>query len=443
MGSLSFFQSFEVLYNRAGKLCKCLDMAAHYSAILADNNLSRHRSSTGIAMYYGPSGLTIESPQKAKGNRRSRSSKGVTALWVISLGFWLGLFFYWPWPARLSLAYGSFLIWAIAAVWLWGKKAPFMTLGIFMCTGWILHRSNTSVEENFAWMSPSYPVWLGLVFLSSLCTWLWQDSRRTVPQEQKRQPELEEVLLHMARMSSLGRMTNSICHEMKNLIAVIVGYLEQLQDEQELSDRNRRKIDRSLLASERMIAIVAQLRHAARPIDQDPVQSMELNPLIQDSRQFLNHHLLYNSIEMDLNLAEDLPAISNVSSQVQAIFLQLLNHSIDSFKSNKNNDELAKRISLTTARDGSSLLVHYRDNAIRSFSLAPSEAFDLAHHLRIQQGLNGFALLLLQQGMQRLDGNVRIQQDAQTGLQVEMVFRSQSMPPIEAGTELNTQLRVS
>ncbi len=230
---------------------------------------------------------------------------------------------------------------------------------------------------------------------------------------------------------------------MKNLIAVIVGYMEQLQDEQDLSDRNRRKIDRSLLASERMILILTQLRNAARPLDQDPVQSMELNLLIQDSRQFLNHHLLYNGIEMDLNLAQDLPAMSNVSAQVQAIFIQLLNHSIDSFKNSKKSDGLAKRISLTTERDGSSLLVHYRDNAIRSFSLTPPEAFDLSHHLRIKQALNGFNLLLLQQGMLGIGGNLTIQQDAQTGLQAEMVFRSQSMPPIEAETELNKELRVS
>jgi|GEM_PF-4379891 len=394
-------------------------------------------------MSFGPSLLKTEASRKVEEILISPPNKLRTVLWMGSLFFWLAIFLSWPWPDRLSWAYGSFLFWAISAAFLWGRIAPFLTLGIFMSTGWILHRSDPPIEETFAWMSASYIVWLGLVFLSSLCAWLWQDSRQKVRQEQKHQAELEEVLLHMTRMSSIGKMTNSICHEMKNLIAVIVGYMEQFQFEKDLSVPHRRKVDRTLLASDRMILILTQLRNAARENDQDPVQSLELNPLIQDSRQFLNPHLHYHSIEIDLKLAQDLPLITNISAQVQSIFIHLLNHSIDSFKSSKKSDGLARRICLTTERDGSSLLVHYRDNAIRSFHLSPSEAFDLSHHLRIHQAQNGFEFLLLQKWMLRLGGSLTIQQDAQNGLQVAMIFRSLSLSPIEAKTELNEELLVS
>lgn len=305
-------------------------------------------------------------------------------------------------------AYGSFLLWALTAGYIWDRKAPFLTVGIFCVMSASL---SWEVLSTNPWRSvPSgFGLWVLLVFLSSLVSTL----HFMLLREQKRIGELEGGLLQIARYHVWGRMTVGLGHELRNQIAIVTGYLDQMKED-ELSAAQRRKIERSLLANDRMLKLLTQLSLLTRDALHEPLQPLSIPEVLQNALQFVERPLEYHSIHVRFPTLSELPRTLGHPTLMQTLFMHFILHSVDRFKVQDGN---GKEISMDFKKEGDGLRLHYRDNAKQGKPWTYADR-TLAEHM-----------------LQRLGASLQDSAESPEGWELFVLFKTLDSPPDSNATE--------
>ena len=143
-----------------------------------------------------------------------------------------------------------------------------------------------------------------------------------------------EQMLRTERMASIGKLAAVVAHEINNPLAGILTYAKLLkkrfvssydpaQNEDTLSSL-------TLIESEsrRCGEIVKNLLSFARatPLTFEP---SDVNAVIQRCVQLVQHQLKLANIELNLNLASDLPLVQCDPSQIEQVILSLVMNAID------------------------------------------------------------------------------------------------------------------
>jgi signal transduction histidine kinase len=304
------------------------------------------------------------------------SKKQQKIVWVIGLFLGWGLAFSME-TDRLPLAYGSFLLWAVSAGFIWGRRAPFLSVGIFIVGAASLSWDVLSTET-WQWFSSEGGLWILLIFLSTLSSSFWT----RLQLEQARIHTLEHGLLHAARWTVWGRMTASMGHELRNQIAIVTGYLDQLKDE-DLAPAHLRKIERSLLANDRMLKLLTQFRLMTRDSLHEPLQALALPEVLHDTLEFLESPLQYRAIAVSWKANPDLPRAMAHPALLKTLLAHLVLHSLEVFKGQESLDE--KAICIEIESQGEAICLHYRDNCQHP-KLWDDAGQILAEQLILQQG---------------------------------------------------------
>jgi len=324
----------------------------------------------------------------------AQSEKLRKSLWGCSLFLWFGGASFLG-SDQLALAYGSFLLWAVSAGYVWGRKAPFLTVGFFLAVSASL-QWELLITDPLRWLSREVGLWILVQGLSSWCSYLaWR-----VQQQTSRIRKLEQGLLHEARLATLGRMTVSICHEMKNQIAVVLGYLDQMREDGRTVDTHERKIERSLLANNKMLKILTQLRNMSRDTLHEPLLPIALHQTLQEALDFLDRPLQYRAITVDLQLDAQMPPVMGDAVLLQTVFIHLLQQSLDHFNKQTLAEAPVKLIRIETRVEGELAWFYYQDNSLRPKPLTEAE------------------IMILQQLVERQEGAVKRQSQQPHGWQV-------------------------
>lgn len=336
------------------------------------------------------------------------SKNRLRVVWSVSLllaclvHFFLG-------SAPGTWAYGSFLLWALTAGYIWDRKAPFLTVGIFLVMSASLSWEVLAMNP---WRSitSGLGLWLLLVLLSSLLSML--HALRLQDQSQIR--ELQEGLLLIARYQIWGRMTVGLGHELRNQIAIVTGYLDQMKED-ELLPAHRRKIERSLLANDRMLKLLTQLSLLTRDALHEPLRPLNITEVLQNALQLMERPLEYHSIQVRWTASSDLPKALGHPTLMQTLFMHLIFHSLDRFK---GQDGHRKEICMEIARVDEGLRLHYHDNAPKGKIWTYADK------------------TLAEQMMQRLGGSVKEGPAAAASWELLVFFKTpDSLPDSDARAE--------
>lgn len=302
---------------------------------------------------------------------------------------------------QLALAYGIFMLWAIAAGPVWGRKAPFLTVCCFLTVSASLQWEILLTDPR-RWLTGELGLWVIGVGLSSWCSCLlWR-----VQQQTSRIRQLEQGFLQEARLANLGRMTVSICHEMNNQIAVVLGYLDQMRENEDTAHPYSRMIERSRLANNKMLKILTQLRRMSRDTLHEALLPTALHQTLQEALEFLDRPLQYQSISVDLQLAAHMPKVLGDAVLLQTVFIQLLQQSLNHFQEPRLMEDPIKRIGIETRIEDGLVCLHYCDN-----SLAPKP-------------LSEAKIMLLQQLMQHQSGALQLKPHQAPGWRISLSLKA-------------------
>ncbi len=144
--------------------------------------------------------------------------------------------------------------------------------------------------------------------------------------------ETHEKLLHQDKMSSLGKLSASVVHEINNPIAGILNLIMLMQRIVAEDTLGQNEIEQfqhylSLMETEtrRTSRIVSNLLAFSRQSKMEP-KRLSLNRLIEQTL-FLNSNLLkMDGVKVETKLADDLPDLRGSEDQLQQVFMNLVSN---------------------------------------------------------------------------------------------------------------------
>jgi len=141
--------------------------------------------------------------------------------------------------------------------------------------------------------------------------------------ERQRLIELEDTLRQIQKMETLGQLTGGIAHDFKNLLMLITGNLEIIEDAVPRDDDMiRRALERARVGADRAAALTQRLLAFSRQqtLDPKPVQINELiSPMADIWRQALG-----DAIRLDVDVPRRSPTIFVDPNQLENAVLNLI-----------------------------------------------------------------------------------------------------------------------
>jgi two-component system, NtrC family, sensor kinase len=136
-------------------------------------------------------------------------------------------------------------------------------------------------------------------------------------------------------------MAAGIAHEINNPLAVIgekAGWIKDLLSEEDLSQNpNLKEVEESVSKIEHHVERAKKVTHRllgfARRMEPSQEQ-VDINKTLNNTVDFLENESRYRNIDIQIDPQIDLPEITSDSSQLQQVFLNIINNAIDAIGKN-------------------------------------------------------------------------------------------------------------
>jgi PAS domain S-box-containing protein len=188
-------------------------------------------------------------------------------------------------------------------------------------------------------------------------------------EDRKRAEQLQAELAHVNRVSTLGELTASLAHDIKQPIGAAVTNAEACA---RLLDRDQPDL---LEAREAALEMARDARHAAQIIDRvrslyrkdsSHLDIVDVNEIIGEMVLLLRGESHRYAVSLRTDLAEELPKITADRVQLQQVFMNLMLNGIEAMSENGGELIIKSRL----GKDGQ-LLISVTDNGV---GLPPEKA---------------------------------------------------------------------
>ena len=148
--------------------------------------------------------------------------------------------------------------------------------------------------------------------------------------------EMNVQLMHSDKLAALGKMGASVAHEINNPLVVVmqkIGWMEDLLDEEDPEksknlEEYRKTINRIDHHLERIRKVVHNMLGYARRME-PRLENVDVNETLNQTIDLLENYALINNINIQTDLAPDVPIIANDQAQLQQVFLNLISNATD------------------------------------------------------------------------------------------------------------------
>jgi len=232
---------------------------------------------------------------------------------------------------------------------------------------WILiYRQRAS--DAFADLRRTLTVTIALIVLGALgiITMAFLVSKRMVSHIARVDEEkdmMNQQIVETGKLASVGELAAGIAHEINNPVAIMVeeaGWVEDLLEEEEFREsKNLEEFKRALKQihnqGKRCKEITHKLLSFARKTD-SRIQEVDLNDLIEEIIALSAQRAKYSNVTIHSDFQEDLPAIRVSQTELQQVFLNLVNNALDALEKRGGN------LYISTQLDGDWILARVADD---------------------------------------------------------------------------------
>jgi PAS domain S-box-containing protein len=143
--------------------------------------------------------------------------------------------------------------------------------------------------------------------------------------------ELEQRLVQADKLSSIGLLAAGVAHEVNTPLAVISTYAQMLAKQVSGDEQKSKLLDKIARQTFRASEIVNSLLNFSRTSSRDFAE-VDLNRVIRETLQLIEHQLREARIEVDANLDATLPIIKGNAGRLQQVFLNLFLNARDAME---------------------------------------------------------------------------------------------------------------
>ncbi len=201
--------------------------------------------------------------------------------------------------------------------------------------GWLVNARNTEI---LIILFGCLIIFLAIVLISNTLV-------RHLESTDREMNNLNAQLIQQDKLAALGKMAAGIAHEINNPLAVIgekAGWMEDLLAEEEFKDsENYKEFATSIAKIEEHVDRARKITHNmlgfARRME-PRLDDVEINRVLDQTIEILSNHARINDIDIRTDFAEQLPVIASDQSQLQQVFMNLINNAIDAIGSDGKID---------------------------------------------------------------------------------------------------------
>jgi signal transduction histidine kinase len=153
--------------------------------------------------------------------------------------------------------------------------------------------------------------------------------------------QLEIKMYENERLSSLGRLSTSVAHEVKNPLSSIKSIVQVLKEDSEnrgfFTSKTKTQKSLSIIVEEidRLTKVVNQLLVFAKP-QGDSKTNVKISDLINKVLVVLKHEAKMNNIDIHLDVSNNLPSIMADEGSLTEVFFNLIHNAIQAMSEGGN-----------------------------------------------------------------------------------------------------------
>ena len=178
--------------------------------------------------------------------------------------------------------------------------------------------------------------------------------------------------LSQSKLATLGEVATGVAHEINQPLTYISTTVQSLLEDFELDDVDSESAQSRLTESyrqvDRITAIVDHLRTFGRANDAE-MAPLQIEAVLEGSLTLLGERIKGLGIDLRRAAAPGVPEVMGNSSQLEQVFINLFQNSIDALADTKSSAFIA--VSIRTPPDGSEAEVVFSDNGA---GIAPRDA---------------------------------------------------------------------
>jgi PAS domain S-box-containing protein len=211
----------------------------------------------------------------------------------------------------------------------WGKDAPVGIMGLCSTLG---YEYSSNDENLLVAISRQLATTIEKVRLYEETCRAYEDLRKT-----------QEQLLQSEKMSAVGQLIAGVAHELNNPLTAILGYAQLLETEG-LNARAQDYVSKLFKQAQRTHRVVQNLLSFAR--QRKPQRDeVDLRRVLDETLALRDYDLKVNNIRVDRDVPSEPALVIADPHQIEQVFLNIINNSVDAILETGHTGKLKIRIS--------------------------------------------------------------------------------------------------
>jgi two-component system NtrC family sensor kinase len=255
---------------------------------------------------------------------------------------------------------------------------------------------------------------------------------KRIEESEKKRELASHQMQYSSKLATIGRLAAGVAHEVNNPMAIInekAGLMKDLIGlNPDFPEREKLlPLTESILESvSRCRTITHRLLGFARHMDVE-MKPTDLNYVVREVVGFLEKEAFHRSIEVKLDLEEDLPMIASDEGQLQQVFLNILNNALDAV------DEGGRVVIQSRTRDDDSMVISFEDNGSGMSAETLSHIFDPFFSTKKKYG-TGLGLSITYGIVKQLGGTIEVDSEERVGTTFRVCLPRVAPAKVPSGT---------
>lgn len=175
--------------------------------------------------------------------------------------------------------------------------------------------------------------------------------------EAERQLAQSNSALHQSeKLAALGQLLAGVSHELNNPLAAVIGQASLLAEDLEGTEHADR-VSKIRRAADRCARIVQSFLAMARQKAPE-IRTVAINDLVQQAAELTEYQMRAGGVLVELQLAEDLPAVEVDPDQMHQVIVNLLTNARQAMEGNQGE----RRLTIATSRQRGRVKLRIADN---------------------------------------------------------------------------------